>query len=286
MIYCDCAYTDRVSSATREAVLQGLSQAGVSFEAVPDLCQLAAEQDPRLQAWSKGPALTVIACFPRTIQWLFHLGAAPLPEEMPVTCMNMRTQSAEEILAAVSRSHSDETPVKPPIIQKEGDWIPWFPVLDYERCQTCKLCLNFCLFGVYALSEQGQVRVTQPANCKTNCPACARVCPHQAIIFPKHAEAPINGDAVPDTAPETHAQGLETLLSGSIHDALRARAKKGRRFASDPVGSDSPSMSILETLHQQLDIPREVLESLSPQDLARIRQRSQPQETDKDTVHE
>ena len=35
-------------------------------------------------------------------------------------------------------------------------------------------------------------------SCKTNCPACSRVCPEAAIIFPKYASGPINGDVVSD----------------------------------------------------------------------------------------
>jgi len=59
----------------------------------------------------------------------------------------------------------------------------WYPVLDYSRCSGCRQCLNFCLFGVYALRD-GRVTAVEPDNCKAGCPACARVCPAQAIMFP------------------------------------------------------------------------------------------------------
>jgi Pyruvate/2-oxoacid:ferredoxin oxidoreductase delta subunit len=60
----------------------------------------------------------------------------------------------------------------------------WFPVLDGSRCVNCGHCLQFCLFGVYALDEGGKVEVRNPDSCKTGCPACARICPQSAIMFP------------------------------------------------------------------------------------------------------
>lgn len=68
----------------------------------------------------------------------------------------------------------------------------WYPVLDKTRCTECGKCHDFCLFGVYAV-ENKKVRVMKPQNCKNNCPACARMCPSKAIIFPKYEKSPING---------------------------------------------------------------------------------------------
>ena len=35
------------------------------------------------------------------------------------------------------------------------------------------------------MDAAGRVSVAQPDNCKPGCPACARVCPASAIIFPE-----------------------------------------------------------------------------------------------------
>ena len=81
---------------------------------------------------------------------------------------------------------------------QHGAWKPWFPVIDYSRCTNCMQCLSFCLFDVYGVSTAGKIQVQNNDNCKTNCPACSRVCPEVAIMFPKYTAAPINGEPVRD----------------------------------------------------------------------------------------
>jgi Pyruvate/2-oxoacid:ferredoxin oxidoreductase delta subunit len=60
----------------------------------------------------------------------------------------------------------------------------WYPVVDGSRCINCQHCLQFCLFGVYALNEAGRLQVQNPDQCKPGCPACSRICPQGAIMFP------------------------------------------------------------------------------------------------------
>ncbi len=62
----------------------------------------------------------------------------------------------------------------------------WYPVIDYSRCTNCMECVDFCLFGVYGLDGAETILVEQPDNCRKGCPACSRVCPANAIIFPQH----------------------------------------------------------------------------------------------------
>ena len=66
----------------------------------------------------------------------------------------------------------------------------WYPVLDKTRCVECGHCQQFCLFGVYERTPEGTVRVARPDQCKPGCPACARICPQSAIIFPLYAKDP------------------------------------------------------------------------------------------------
>ncbi len=72
----------------------------------------------------------------------------------------------------------------------------WYPVIDYSRCTNCMECIDFCLFGVYGVDRVETILVEQPDNCRKGCPACSRVCPENAIIFPQHKTPTIAGAAV------------------------------------------------------------------------------------------
>ncbi|MGE0756891.1 MAG: ATP-binding protein [Pirellulaceae bacterium] len=72
----------------------------------------------------------------------------------------------------------------------------WYPVIDYSRCTNCMECIDFCLFGVYGIDRTETILVEQPDNCRKGCPACSRVCPENAIIFPQHKTPAIAGAPV------------------------------------------------------------------------------------------
>ncbi len=69
----------------------------------------------------------------------------------------------------------------------------WYPVIDYSRCTNCMECIDFCLFGVYGVDTLDRILVEAQDNCKKGCPACSRVCPENAIIFPQHKTPSIAG---------------------------------------------------------------------------------------------
>ncbi len=73
---------------------------------------------------------------------------------------------------------------------RHGAWKPWFPVIDYDRCTNCMQCLSFCLFGVYGVDGDKHIQVQNNDNCKTNCPACSRVCPRPRSCFRNTRPAP------------------------------------------------------------------------------------------------
>lgn len=97
VVYCHCAYAKVVPQATKDAVLRGLSDSGVPFDAVPDLCELSAKKDPCLAELALGPA-RIAACYPRAVKWLFSAAGSPLPET-GVDVLNMRTDTADDIVA-------------------------------------------------------------------------------------------------------------------------------------------------------------------------------------------
>jgi Pyruvate/2-oxoacid:ferredoxin oxidoreductase delta subunit len=158
---------------------------------------------------------------------------------------------------------------------RHGDWKPWFPVIDYDRCTNCMQCLSFCLFGVYGVDGEGRIQAQHQDNCKTNCPACSRVCPEAAIMFPKYKAGPINGDVVSDAdlQREKMKVDISALLGGDIYSLLRERSEKARsRFSKERDSNKAldERKKCLVKLAQAGDIPPEVLMSLpSPEEIAR-----------------
>ncbi len=156
-----------------------------------------------------------------------------------------------------------------------GAWKPWFPVIDYDRCTNCMQCLSFCLFGVYGVDQESRIQVQNNDNCKTNCPACSRVCPEAAIMFPKYKAGPINGDAVSsaDMQREKMKIDISALLGGDVYSMLRARSEKAKSRFSKERDSDkalTERQKCLTKLAAAGDIPAEVLMSLpSPEEIAR-----------------
>jgi len=113
----------------------------------------------------------------------------------------------------------------------------WYPVIDFSRCTNCMECIDFCLFGVYGVDTVDTILVEQPDNCRKGCPACSRVCPENAIIFPQHKTPTIAG------AP-SEAGGLKidlSLLFGApdAQDvAAKERDEQLRLAGREPVGAD------------------------------------------------
>ncbi len=165
--------------------------------------------------------------------------------------------------------------------QKKGaaataSWKPWFPVIDYDRCTNCMQCLSFCLFGVYGVDSDRKLQVQNQDQCKTNCPACSRVCPEAAIMFPKYKAGPINGDLVSDAdlQREKMKVDISSLLGGDVYALLRERSEKARSRFSKERDSDKALAERQKCLTKLAsvasDIPPEVLASLpSPEEIAR-----------------
>ncbi len=156
-------------------------------------------------------------------------------------------------------------------MRKPGQWKPWFPAIDYDRCTNCLQCLSFCLFDVYGMDDKQQIQVQNPTNCKTDCPACSRVCPEVAIIFPKYRGGPINGDEVSeeDLQREKMKVDISSLLGGDIYASLRERRDRAKTRFSKERDEDKALKErkrCLTKLQKDLDIPDSVLQSLPSMD--------------------
>jgi hypothetical protein len=112
ILYCHCAYAKVVPPEVKTAVLNGLSEANVEFDAVPDLCEMSARGDPRLRELAAGESLHIAACYPRAVKWLFASAGAALPDHT-VRVWNMRVETAAAVLDGMLQQADDgvETPV-------------------------------------------------------------------------------------------------------------------------------------------------------------------------------
>ncbi len=175
-----------------------------------------------------------------------------------------------DVVEAADRVHANTGAAK------SGAWKPWFPVIDFGRCTNCMQCLSFCLFDVYGVSSDGKIQVRNQDNCKTDCPACSRVCPEVAIMFPKYRHSPINGDQVSsdDMRREAMKVDISALLGGDIYSMLRDRSVKAKsRFSKerDDERALKERQNCLLKLQKEMDIPMEVLASLPSPDEIRAK---------------
>ena len=99
LLYCHCAYSRVVPKDVKGEVLKALAESGRAFDAVPDLCELAARCDPSLKKLADPGQgdVDIVACYPRAVRWLFHAAESPLAED-GVRIHNMRVDSAGSIL--------------------------------------------------------------------------------------------------------------------------------------------------------------------------------------------
>jgi hypothetical protein len=97
ILYCHCAYAKVVPAEVKTAVLDSLSHADVEFDAVPDLCEMAANRDPRLRELAAEGPLTIAACYPRAVKWLFASAGAPLAADH-ARIWNMRVEPANIVV--------------------------------------------------------------------------------------------------------------------------------------------------------------------------------------------
>jgi len=217
----------------------------------------------------EGGALVVLGRF---------AGAAPAVDAgaagCAVTVCDITGLSLDEVLGLVESARGERRMNRPDAPPAET-WKPWFPVIDPARCTNCMQCLSFCLFDVYGVSSDQQIRVENPSNCKVNCPACSRVCPDVAIMFPKYHAGPIDGGPVSDAdvGREKMKVDISALLGGDIYARLRERSADAKsRFSRERTVDQALAerRRCLTKLADAAAIPREVLDALpTPEEIRR-----------------
>ena len=219
-----------------------------------------------------GDMILLAWLYPRSAYWVLHANGirgrlgptSSLPEEeadaegineRTLWCLDLRGESRPEpfweeinrIVAAIRQPVADlsgETNGRLHFVD-EAVAPRWYPVVDFSRCGHCLECLNFCLFGVFGLDDEEHLVVEQPDACRPGCPACSRICPEGAIMFPQHQDPAIAGD--PQASLGVLKLDLSQLFRNAdphqIAETERKRALAERDRQQHPQGGPSSGES-------------------------------------------
>ncbi|MFI3291610.1 MAG: ferredoxin family protein [Opitutales bacterium] len=150
---------------------------------IDDLCSSVLENPEKLREICDSETV-VLACHKRAVNALLDYAKAGKVKEV----FDFRSgdiSAFNSYLNALPKGEFSSTEIR-------ESSNAWYPCVDYDLCVNCLKCMDFCVFGVYAKVD-GKLKVVAPNNCKDNCPACARVCPKSAVIFPKCPDLKISG---------------------------------------------------------------------------------------------
>ena len=182
-----------------------------------------------------------------TVELTQWINGTPKPEQMERylgTAKGGARKAENGNLVADNRQPTAESPS----LIDEDPARRWYPVIDFSRCTNCLECIDFCLFGVYGIDGQETILVEQPDNCRQGCPACSRVCPENAIIFPQHktpiiAGSPeVGGPVKIDLsllfgAPDPGAPGAEKAVEVAARERDEQLLLAGREVVGMEVGT-------------------------------------------------
>jgi NAD-dependent dihydropyrimidine dehydrogenase PreA subunit len=207
----------------RDALIPGLielprhlSEAGFDIWLAPHLYHLPEDSAVWSEIADLESAVTFLLPFyPRPIEALLRHHGAWKANSL---CVDLRAWEAPEALASELRSRMEAPPGLGAVRTIDTSAAQrWYPLVDKSRCTHCGSCHQFCLFGVYELDEQKKVRIVHPDCCKPGCPACSRICPQGALIFPLYSkDAAIAGAPGQFPKPDAAARKMYYARTGLI----------------------------------------------------------------------
>ncbi len=185
--------------------------------------------------------LAVLACHPKAQRWLFEEILIEKKLNGNFVSISFHGATTGEVISQLEK-------VFPRKSEKISEW---FPVINYERClgiKTCGACYDYCIYGVFGIKENDSdsVIVKNPYKCKDKCPACARLCPVRAIIFPKSSDGWIAGKEI-QKAEKTGQNAQEILLEeGRTPQLVEAVMDAGTISFDKDIPDESTRMLIRE----------------------------------------
>ncbi|MCH7989982.1 MAG: ferredoxin family protein, partial [Planctomycetes bacterium] len=123
----------------------------------------------------------------QTVDLMSFISGSPKPEQLD-RYLNPASGNGNGRPIPAAPSPADTS-----VVSQDAPSRRWYPVIDFSRCTNCMECIDFCLFGVYGVDHTDVILVEEQDSCKKGCPACSRVCPENAIIFPGHKTPAIAG---------------------------------------------------------------------------------------------
>lgn len=253
---------DASLSALEEELIDLLSSNGYGPLVVPHLYHLP----HRSELWASissvaRPCVLAIALHPRPAGWLLREYAGIEPSAViDLAACRDASEAYEQIEAALGPPVGDSTE---PTVHEVPVAERWYPVIDRSRCTGCRHCLQFCLFGVYELDETGRVVAVAPDACKAGCPACSRVCPQGAIIFPLYDDPAIAGAPGTLMQPDAAARRMYYVRTGhpcplcgrhaQAGDRAEATAANACEECGAPADASASSSEAHSPLHQEID---------------------------------
>lgn len=236
ILFCNCR-GERIDSELLQAVDKHLRDLKVRTTRITDLCGIAVTGKEKIaDHLKKGDDHLVLGCYRRTMDLIFRQVLENRGNEFNYSHVNLIGLSVNEVIEELDKfcgtsngtnEHTD--------ISEDSGWPSWYPLIDYSRCTACGQCADFCLFGVYEKTDS-QVLVKNPRGCKNNCPACARICPSAAIIFPKYKNGgAVGGSDEIDEKEEQQrlAKDIDIILGGDVYEALRKRKAMRKSIIRD-----------------------------------------------------
>ena len=228
VVFCFCE-SKLISPDRLKELSVYLKQSGYPFAEISDLCGSTVEQKTETrEIILSSEEVLILACYPRAVKGLLR-NCEINEDSLKLNYLNFRELNNEQLYKEINNFFDPDCEKgKQILMSKKTDWSSWYPVIDNARCNACGQSADFCLFGVYE-KRDGKVVVVNPKGCKNNCPACGRICPQTAIIFPKyeHDGAIAGADEINEIAEQQRQrQDIDTLLGSNIYQALEMRKAK------------------------------------------------------------